>query len=330
MSVVKKANEGNTEAQKSFADAWADTIVKLQDAETATERVTIATDLTSRAGIDLAGAFEKGAFTGGLDELKTAAGETKTGINDVAKETADLQEDLITLGNKATIALAPVGEAMDGIVRDITPELTADLEVIAEILPVAIKGFMDLNDQINDGVDEGTLKFWNSVNTAIERFTGVTGDANIIVEAFSGIIDYNTTKINLWYDALAAVIDLVSSVAVGDWHSAASAIVGLGQDVTGVGMDTQNAAYGVYEDIFGVDMREFNTTAVGGIMQNILDVPIGPQPMPEGITLTPGSTVTNNNSPTVNIYAQTGANPNEIAISATREVGRLYTGGFGI
>ncbi len=57
---------------------------------------------------------------------------------------------------------------------------------------------------------------------------------------------------------------------------------------------------------------------------------IGPQTMPEGTMLTAGSTVTNNNSPTVNIYAQTGADKNEIAITAYREVGRLYTGGFGI
>ena len=46
--------------------------------------------------------------------------------------------------------------------------------------------------------------------------------------------------------------------------------------------------------------------------------------------LTPRSTVTNNNSPTVNIYAQTNATKEEIAITASREVGRLSAGGFGI
>ena len=329
LSVVKKANEGNTEAQKSFADAWADTIVKLQDAETATERVTIATDLTSRAGIDLAGAFEKGAFTVGLDELKTAANDSTDSINGVADETADLQEDLIELGNKATLALAPVGEAMDGIVRGITPDVESSLETIAEILPVAIKGFMDLNDQINDGIDEGTLKFWNSVNDAIERFSGETENAGIIVDTFNGIIEYNTTKLNLWYSALGSVIDLLSSAVVGDWYSAGLATIGFGQDIAGIGMDTQNAAYSAYNNIPGVELPDFNTTAVGGTMQNILDIPIGPQTAPEGTTLTAGSTVTNYNSPTVNVYAQTGANPNEIAITATREVNRLYNGGFG-
>ena len=136
--MLKKANEGNTETQKSFADAWKDTLVELKNAETQTERVAIATDLTSRAGIDLAGAFEKGAFTGGLEELQTSAQDSADSINNVADETADLEEDLKILGQNAMIALAPVGEAMDGIVRGITPELTEDLEVIAEILPKVI------------------------------------------------------------------------------------------------------------------------------------------------------------------------------------------------
>ena len=42
-----------------------------------------------------------------------------------------------------------------------------------------------------------------------------------------------------------------------------------------------------------------------------------------------GSSVTTIN-PTVNVYAQTGANPSEIAMTASREVGRLYAGGSGI
>jgi hypothetical protein len=188
---------------------------------------------------------------------------------------------------------------------------------------------MDLNDQINDGIDEGTLKFWNSVNDAIERFSGETENAGIIVDTFNGIIEYNTTKLNLWYSALGSVIDLLSSAVVGDWYSAGLATIGFGQDIAGIGMDTQNAAYSAYNNIPGVELPDFNTTAVGGTMQNILDIPIGPQTAPEGTTLTAGSTVTNYNSPTVNVYAQTGANPNEIAITATREVNRLYNGGFG-
>ncbi len=330
LRVVKKANEGNTETQKSFADAWADTIVKLQDAETQTERVAIATDLTSRAGIDLAGAFEKGAFTSGLEELQTSAQDSADSINNVADETADLEEDLKILGQNATIALAPVGEAMDGIVRGITPELTEDLEVIAEILPEVITGFFDLNNTINEGIEEGTVKFWNSISDALERFSGETENAGIVVEAFDGIVEYNTTLLNLWYDAMAAVVGLLSSAVVGDWYSAGLATIGFGQDIAGVAMDTQNAAYSAYNNIPGVELPEFNTTAVGGAMQKFLDIPIGPQPAPEGIKLSPGTTVVNNNTPIVNVYAQTDADPNEIAIISTREARRLYSGGFGI
>ena len=330
LRVVKKANEGNTETQKSFADAWKDTLVELKNAETQTERVAIATDLTSRAGIDLAGAFEKGAFTGGLEELQTAAQDSADSINNVATETADLEEDLKILGQNAMLALAPVGEAMDGVVRGITPELTEDLEVIAEILPEVITGFFDLNNTINEGIDEGTVKFWNSISDAIKRFSGETENAGIVVEVFNGIVKYNTTLLNLWYDAMAAAVGVLSSLAVGDWHSAGLATVGFGQDIAGVAMDTQNAAYGAYEDILGVDMPEFNTTAVGGAMQNFLDIPIGPQTAPEGIKLSPGATVVNNNSPIVNVYAQTNATKEEIAMVASREVGRLSAGGFGI
>ena len=37
-----------------------------------------------------------------------------------------------------------------------------------------------------------------------------------------------------------------------------------------------------------------------------------------------------NNSPTVIVNAQTNATKEEIAMTASREVGRLYAGGFGI
>ena len=327
---VKKANEGNTDTQKSFADAWKDTLVQLQNAETQTERVAIATDLTTRAGIDLAGAFEKGAFTGGLEELQTAAQDSADSINKVADETADLEEDLKILGQNAMLALAPVGEAMDGVVRGITPELTEDLKAVAEILPGVITGFFDLNNTINEGIDEGTVKFWNNVNDAIQRFSGETENAGIIVEAFNGIIKYNTTLLNLWYNAMAAAVGILSSVAVGDWRSAGLATVGFGQDVARIGLDTQNAAYGVYNNIPGVNMPEFNTTPVGKHMQDFVDIPIGPQTAPEGTMLTAGTPVVNYNTPIVNVYAQTNADKNEIAIVATREVGRLYSGGFGV
>ena len=36
------------------------------------------------------------------------------------------------------------------------------------------------------------------------------------------------------------------------------------------------------------------------------------------------------NSPTVIVNAQTNASPGEIAMTASREVGRLYAGGMGI
>ena len=149
------------------------------------------------------------------------------------------------------------------------------------------------------------------------------------MDVFNGIVKYNTTLLNLWYDAMAAAVGVLSSLAVGDWHSAGLATVGFVQDIAGVAMDTQNAAYSAYNNIPGVELPEFNTTAVGGAMQNILDIPIGPQTAPESSFLTPGSVVTNNNSPIVNVYAQTGANPGEIAITASREVNRLYAGGFG-
>jgi len=302
----------------------------LKNAETQTERVAIATDLTSRAGIDLAGAFEKGAFTGGLEELQTSAQDSADSINNVATETADLEEDLKILGQNATIALAPVGEAMDGIVRGITPELTEDLEIIAEILPEVITGFFDLNNTINEGIDEGTVKFWNSINDALERFSGETENAGIFVDTFNGIVKYNTTLLNLWYEAMAAVVGLLSSAVVGDWYSAGLATIGFGQDLADLGLESQNAAYGVYNEIPGVNLPEFNTTGVGQVLQDMIDTPIGPQTAPEGITSSPGTTVVNNNTPIVNVYAQTDADPNEIAIISTREARRLYSGGFGI
>mgnify|MGYP000935690994 CR=1 FL=1 len=140
--------------------------------------------------------------------------------------------------------------------------------------------------------------------------------------------EYNTDLLNLWYDAMAAVVGLLSSAVVGDWYSAGLATVGFGQDVAELGLESQTAAYGVYNDIPGVNLPEFNTTPVGKYMQDFVDIPIGPQALPAGYTLSPGTTVVSNN-PTVNVYAQTNADPNEIAITASREVGRLYSGGLG-
>ena len=54
----------------------------------------------------------------------------------------------------------------------------------------------------------------------LKRFSGETENAGIVVDVFNGIVKYNTTLLNLWYDAMAAAVGVLSSLAVGDWHSA--------------------------------------------------------------------------------------------------------------
>ncbi len=336
IKVITKRTDGATESQKSFADAWKDTLVQLQNAETQTERVTIATALTSRAGIDLAGAFESGSFTTGLDELVTSATGSKDTINGVAKETADLKEALETLGQNATLALAPVGDAMASAVESITPELTTNLNRISEVLPTVITGFLDLNDAVNEGTSEGTIKFWDSINTALERLTGITTEVNPLMSALGGIIEYNTTKTDLFYTSLAAVINMLSALLTFDLEGFTTAGLGLGLDVTQraatATIDMQTGAYGVYENVLGVDMPDFATETAFGQTLSTISNSYDPNQVEYTIrgSSGPGMTSGSKYAPTVNIYAQTNADPEEIARTTTREARRLWAGGYGI